>query len=215
MKLLTKRLWAIAALAAISASAVAKTADQDSNSAALWRDFADSYVLFSESNLHSFADILDLGVGADNGTATVVVDVASRAPAEVPAQSAGIYDLLLALSDEPEATGAVLSAVPSPDSTVVIDLPALVVPRAHAAAVPGTSGRQADDGFLFSVAAIPQPGDWMTLLCGFVVVAFMARRRPARLPTDQPAHRRTTAGGAALVLQYGNPDLSPSVLKKV
>lgn len=176
MKLLTKRLWAIAALAVISGSALAKTADQDSNSGALWRDFSDSYALFSESSLHSFTDILDLGIGADKRTATVVVDAASRAPAESPAQSAGIYDLLLALSDEPEGTGAVLSADSSPDGTV-IDLPALVVPGAHAARVPGTSDRQTGDGFLFSVAAIPQPGDWMTLLCGFVVVAFMARRK--------------------------------------
>jgi len=174
MKLLNKRLWAIAVLAVIAGSALAKTADQDANSGALWRDFSDSYGLFSESSLHSFADFLDLGIGAeDKRTATVIVDAASRAPAESPAQSAGIYDLLLALSDEPEATGAVVSADPFP----VIDLPALVVPSAHAARLPGTSDRQAGDGFLFSAAALPQPGDWMTLLCGFVVVAFMARRK--------------------------------------
>ena len=174
MKLLNKLLCAIAVLTVISGSALAKTAEQDSNSGTLWRDFADSYSLFSESSLHSFADVLDFGIGAeDKRTATVVVDAAGRAPAESPAQSAGIYDLLLALSDEPEATGAVVSADPFP----VIDLPALVVPSAHAARLPGMSGRQTGDGFLFSVAAIPRPGGWMTLLCGFVVVAFMARRK--------------------------------------
>ncbi len=66
MKLLNKRLCAIAVLAVISGSALAKTADQDSNSGALWRDFADSYGLFSESSLHSFADVLDLGIGAED-----------------------------------------------------------------------------------------------------------------------------------------------------
>jgi hypothetical protein len=176
MKLLTKRLWAIAAVTVISGSALAKTADQDANSVTLSRDISDSYALFSESSLYSFTDILDLGVGGDKRMATVVVDAANRAPAESPAQSGGIYDLLLALSDEPEATGALLSADSSLDGTV-IDLPALVVPGAHAARVPGTSARQTGDGFLFSVAAIPQPGAWMTLLCGFVVVAFMARRK--------------------------------------
>jgi len=177
MKLLTRWFWAMAALAVISGSALAKTADQDSNSGALWRDFSDSYGLFSESSLRSFTDILDLGVVADNQAATVVVDAASQAPAEFGAQAAGIYDLLRALSAEPEATGAVLSAVPSPDRAVVADLQALFVPGAHAAPVPGTPDRQSGDGFLFSVAAIPQPGDWMILLCGFVVVAFMARRK--------------------------------------
>jgi len=36
-------------------------------------------------------------------------------------------------------------------------------------------------GFLFSTAEIPEPGDWMTLLCGVVVVAFIARRKSGLL----------------------------------
>jgi len=174
MKLLNKWLLAIAAMTVMSGSALAKTAD--ANSAAFSHDISDSYALFSESSLHSFTDILDLGFGADKRTPTLLADAASRAAVESPAQSAGIYDLLLALSDEPEATEAVLSADSSPDGTV-IDLPALLIPDAYAARVSGTSDRKAGDGVLFSVAAIPQPGDWMTLLCGFMVVAFIARRK--------------------------------------
>ncbi|HKQ26612.1 MAG TPA: hypothetical protein VJT81_19355 [Burkholderiales bacterium] len=176
MKLLNKRLLAIAAMTILSGSAFAKTVDQDTNSRKLSRDVSDSYVLFRESSLHSFTDIIDLGIGADKRTATGVVQTASRASDESSAQSAGIYDLLLALSDEPEVTEAVLSADSSPEGTV-IDLPAILIPDAHAARVPGTADRQAGDGVLFSVATIPQPGDWMTLLCGFVAVAFIARRK--------------------------------------
>ncbi len=174
MKLLNNKwLLAIAAMT-LTGSALAKTAD--ANVAAFSHDLSDSYAFFSESSVHSFTDILDLGFGADKRTPTLVADAASRAPTESPAQSAGIYDLLLALSDEPEATEAVLSADASADGTVV-DLPALLIPDAYAARLPGTSDRQASDGVLFSVAAIPQPGDWMTLLCGFVVMAFIARRK--------------------------------------
>ncbi|HKQ26609.1 MAG TPA: hypothetical protein VJT81_19340 [Burkholderiales bacterium] len=41
----------------------------------------------------------------------------------------------------------------------------------------GASSWPADTGFLFSITDVPEPADWMTLLCGFVVVAFMARRK--------------------------------------
>jgi hypothetical protein len=174
MKLLNKRLLAIAAMTVISGAALAKTADQNSNSGMLSSEIPDSHIVFSESSLHAFTDILDLGIGMDNRT--MVANTASRAQAESSAQSAGIYDLLLALSEEPDANGAVLRADSSPNGTV-IDFPALVVPGAHVARVPETTDRKMGDGFLFSVAAIPQPGDWMTLLCGFMVAAFIARRK--------------------------------------
>lgn len=47
-----------------------------------------------------------------------------------------------------------------------------LTPRAgsHASGQPGS-------GYLVSAAAIPEPADWMLLLCGLVVVAFIARRK--------------------------------------
>lgn len=177
MNFLNKLLLAIAAMAVVSGSAFAKTADQNSNPGTSSPDVSDSYAVFTELRLLSFADILDLGVGADQQMVTVVVDADRRAPAESLSQAGGIYDLLLALSESPDATGSVFGAESSPDGSV-IDLPSLLVPGAHAAPVPGTTDKKKmGDGFLFSVAAIPEPGDWMTLLCGFVVVAFMARRK--------------------------------------
>ena len=175
MNFLNKLSLAIAAMAVITGSAFARTADQNSNPGTPSPDVSESNAAFSESRLLSFADILDLGVGADHQMAAVVVD-AARAPAESLIQSAGVYDLLLALSDGPDATGSVFGADSSPHGSVM-DLPNLLVPGAHAAPVPGTTDKPTGDGFLFSVAAIPEPGDWMTLLCGFVVVAFMARRK--------------------------------------
>lgn len=41
----------------------------------------------------------------------------------------------------------------------------------------GRSGGMPGDGSRFPAAAVPEPGEWMRLLCGLVVVAFMARRR--------------------------------------
>ena len=173
---LNKVLLAIAAIAVVSGPALANAVNHNLNPGASSPDVPDSSSAFSASKSHSFADIVDLRVGADHQMVTPVVDAASRAPAESLAQSAGIYDLLLALSDGPDAAGSVLG-VESPKDDPVIDLPAVLIPGAHAAGVPGASDRQMGDGLLFSVAAIPEPADWMTLLCGLVVVAFMARRR--------------------------------------
>jgi len=184
MNLLNKLLLAIAAMAVVSGFALAKTIDQNSsNPGTPSPDVPDSYPAFSESKSHSFADILDLRVGADHQMVAVVVDAASRAPSASLVQMAGVDDelVLAALSDRPDATGSVFGAASSPDGKV-IELPTvLAVPGAHAGSAQGTTDRQqqtqTDGGFLFSVAAIPEPTDWMTLLCGFVVVAFMARRK--------------------------------------
>ena len=181
MNLLNKLLLAIAAMAVVSGFALAKTIDQNSNNPGTPSpDVPDSHPAFSESKPHSLADILDLRVGADHQMVAVVVDAASRAPSASLVQVAGVDDeLVLALSHRPDATGSVFGAGSSPDGKVM-ELPTvLVVPGAHAGRAQGTTDRQQqmDGGFLFSVAAIPEPADWMTLLCGFVVVAFMARRK--------------------------------------
>jgi hypothetical protein len=180
MNLLNKLLLAIAAMAVVSGFALAKTIDQNStNPGTASPDVVDSHPAFSESKPHSFADILDLRVGADHQMVAVAVDAASQAPSASLVQMAGVDDeSVLALSDRPDAAGSVFAAVSSSDGKV-IELPTvLLVPDAHAGRAHGPTDRQQmDGGFLFSVAAIPEPADWMTLLCGFVVVAFMARRK--------------------------------------
>ena len=60
------------------------------------------------------------------------------------------------------------------------DLSAAVVPDKVAGSQSATVWNTGS-GFLFSTAEIPEPGDWMTLLCGVVVVAFIARRKSSLL----------------------------------
>ena len=57
------------------------------------------------------------------------------------------------------------------------DLSAIAVADEFLASRSGASRSPADARFLFASANMPEPTDWMTLLCGVVVVAFMARRR--------------------------------------
>ena len=57
------------------------------------------------------------------------------------------------------------------------DLSALAVADELFASRSGASRSPADARFLFASANMPEPTDWMTLLCGVVVVAFMARRK--------------------------------------
>ena len=57
------------------------------------------------------------------------------------------------------------------------DLSAIAVADELFASRSGASRSPADARFLFASADMPEPTDWMTLLCGVVVVAFMARRK--------------------------------------
>ena len=166
MNLLSRLLLTMAAIVVVSGSALAKTGDQNSKPGTPLPGGSESYHAFGESRPRTFADFLDLGVGADYQRVTVA---ASRTP-PVDVDD----DLLLALAERADATGSVFGADSFSDDPV-IDLP--TVPAAPAGRLLAAKDRQMGDGYLFSVAAIPEPADWMALLCGFVVVAFIARRK--------------------------------------
>ncbi|HWH49544.1 MAG TPA: hypothetical protein VN664_17235 [Burkholderiales bacterium] len=80
---------------------------------------------------------------------------------------------------EENAAGSLLAAFSSVNDEMD-DLSAVVVPE-EVATPPSASVWNTGAGFLFSTAEIPEPGDWMTLLCGVVVVAFIARRKSGLL----------------------------------
>lgn len=58
-----------------------------------------------------------------------------------------------------------------------IDMKSAFKPDGRSARVAQGAGGGADEAISLSAAAVPEPDGWMQLLCGLVVVAFMARRR--------------------------------------
>jgi hypothetical protein len=56
-------------------------------------------------------------------------------------------------------------------------LVAVLVSRDYSARVSGTAGGLLGGGFPILSSALPEPDGWTMLLCGLVVVGFMARRK--------------------------------------
>ena len=77
--------------------------------------------------------------------------------------------------DDADTAGSLPGAA-STLNNAIDDVSGVVDPDDPSKSHSGTSGWHTDAGFLFSIAEVPEPADWMTLLCGLVVVAFMARR---------------------------------------
>ncbi len=129
------------------------------------------------STVYSFADIANLRAVADNRLLTRVTSrhVAYVAQADV---SNVVADSTAAQSEDAasDTAGSMLGAGSTP-SGPIDDVSGVVDPDHVSKSQSGGSRWHTDAGFLFSITDVPEPNDWMTLLCGLVVVAFMARRK--------------------------------------
>lgn len=133
-----------------------------------------SYFVSAVAPPHSFADIVNLPGGAEHRQLTA--NTFSRVPDGTSAELLNVADSTPARPAGANGTGSLLVAI-STLNGAMDDLSAVVVPDEFAASQSGTASPHTGAGFLFSTAEIPEPADWMTLLCGLVVVAFMARRK--------------------------------------
>ena len=127
---------------------------------------------------YSFADIVNLPHGA--GPRLLTSDTDSRVPGATLAELSNVSDATPMRSAGTNVTGSLVGAILTLNDDMD-DLSAAVVPDTVAAPRSGTAGWHTGAGFLFSTAEIPEPADWMTLLCGLLVVAFMARRKSGPL----------------------------------
>ena len=125
---------------------------------------------------YSFADIVNLPRGAGPRLLTSGTD--SRVPGGTLAELSNVSDATPMRSAGANVAGSLLGAILTLNDDIN-DLSAAVVPDkvARRSATDWHTGA----GFLFSTAEIPEPADWMTLLCGLVVVAFIARRKSGSL----------------------------------
>jgi hypothetical protein len=126
----------------------------------------------------SFADIFNFTVGATNHTilASAVGIVSDGTP------TAGVIsNLTLDLFAGSGATGSALETRLSADGSL-IDLATVLASGDYSARISGVADGEVGGGFQFSIAAVPEPAEWMMLLAGLVVVGFMARRKTNLVP---------------------------------
>jgi len=174
MSFLKKLLVTVTAMGVLG-SVQAEPADQAPNPDTPAPMDSGSYLVSGLSTPYSFADIVNLPAGAEHrlltggtfsrGTLTELANVTGSTPMR-PAGANAAVPLLVAMST---LNGA------------MDDLSAAVLQDESAASRSGNAGPHTGAGFLFSTAEIPEPADWMTLLCGLVVVAFIARRKSGSL----------------------------------
>lgn len=127
---------------------------------------------------YSFADIVNLPRGA--GPLLLAGDTLSRVSGEGSlAELSNVSDATPMRSAGTNVAGSLMGAILTLNDEMD-DLSAAVVPDKLATPRSGNVWHTGA-GFLFSTAEIPEPADWMTLLCGLVVVAFMARRKSGSL----------------------------------
>ena len=126
---------------------------------------------------YSFADIVNLPHGA--GPRLLTSGTYSRAPGGTLAELSNVSDATPMRSAGTNVAGSLLGAILTLNDDMD-DLSAAVIPD-KVAAPRSETGWHTGAGFLFSTAEIPEPADWMTLLCGLVVVAFIARRKSGSL----------------------------------
>lgn len=114
----------------------------------------------------SFADIFNFTIDASNQTvSSSTIALAS----DGTVSSTAVTGLQLQLFSGFNAPGTPLFTG--------LDLNAdVLTPGDFSALISGTAGA-GGGGFSFSVAANPEPAEWMMLLAGLVVVGFMARRK--------------------------------------
>jgi hypothetical protein len=118
----------------------------------------------------SFADIYNFTIAA--GTHTLGTSAVSYSPT-----GAGyVSDLTLTVYGGADGTGSALATVSSSNGGL-IDLWRDLAAGTFSAKVSGIADAELGGGYSFSIAAMPEPAEWMMLLAGFVVVAFMARRK--------------------------------------
>ena len=121
----------------------------------------------------SFADIFNFTVGGTNHT--ILASAVGTADDGTPTTGL-ISNLTLDLYAGSGATGSALQTHVSADGSL-IDLATVLASGDYSARISGVANGEVGGGFQFSIAAVPEPAEWMMLLAGLAVVGFMARRK--------------------------------------
>ncbi len=170
MNLLKKLLVVIASAGAMGS---AQAADTTFNLGTLSPTAQVKTDYFSQTG-YSFADLFNFTVDANYRTTNS--STFKYSPNGIGASSGDVTDLKLELFAGSNAAGASLGSVTSLDGSL-ISLSTLLDPGDFSYRVSGKTSGALGGGLYFSVAAVPEPAEWMMLLCGLLVMTFMARRK--------------------------------------
>ncbi|MBI3043020.1 MAG: FxDxF family PEP-CTERM protein [Betaproteobacteria bacterium] len=174
MNLIKNLLVAVAAAGFVgSAHATDKTFDLGTLSPTV-AERTDFYSASGVSLPYSFMDVFNFTVDANYRTLTG--SAVKYTPSGFDARLTNISDLKFELFSGSDALGTLLGTDWSLDGSR-IDLKAHLDPGDFSARISGTADGELGGGFYFSVAAVPEPAEWMLLLSGLVIVGFMARRK--------------------------------------
>ena len=127
----------------------------------------------------SFADIYNFTVGTEYQT--VLASTASYTPEGTSADATHVSNLTFTLYD---SSGSELGTLSSSTGNT-IDYSSFLVSGNYSLQVSGIADGSVGGGYSLSIAAIPEPAGWVTLVCGLAIVLFMARRK-ARLLAGDP-----------------------------
>jgi len=119
---------------------------------------------------YSFADIVNLSLESERRSPSV--DTVGRSPDGISARLSSVADSAPVRAH----AAAVLTDATYAMSGGGRDPTAVGVPDHISVFRSERPAFNKGAGFLFSTADIPRPAGWITLLCGLVVLAFMARR---------------------------------------
>lgn len=122
----------------------------------------------------SFVDIYNFTIDAQYQT--LLASAVNFTPSGTDPSMTHVTDLTLTLFGGSNATGSALATVSSSNGSL-IDWSSALISGSYSARISGLADGGAGGGFLFSVAATPEPAEWMMLLAGLMVVGFIARRR--------------------------------------
>lgn len=128
---------------------------------------------YSTSSL-SFADVFNFTVGAEYGT--VLASAASYTPEGLSAEQTHVSNLTLSIFAGSDATGPIVGEWSSSNGSL-IDQSGILAAGDYSARISGIADGSLGGGYQFSVAAVPEPAEWMMLIAGLAVLGFIAKRK--------------------------------------
>ena len=172
----TAALSALVALVALGALGLARAEAGDEIADAATADAADSGPRFTSSisTSYSFAEIVNLSDAGE--TLRSASDATARLRAGTFAELSNVAESMPKRLAGANATTSLLGELSAMNGAFG-DLSAIAVADELFASRSGESRSPVDARILFTSADMPEPTEWMTLLCGVIVVAFMARRK--------------------------------------
>lgn len=126
----------------------------------------------------SFEEVFNFTVGTEYGT--VLTSAASYSPDGISAEQTHVSNLTLSIFAGSDATGPIVAEWSSSNGSL-IDQSGVLAAGNYSARISGTADGTLGGGYQFSIAAVPEPAEWMMLLAGLAVLGFIARRKTAGL----------------------------------